>query len=209
MAASRPLIEGKDFSVCFRIGPDPSVAVISFHSGAGEHGALEIADALAQELGCSLYIFENTMGVYADTHTTSNNFDDPRAVAAVEYAQVAVAMHGAANRSDFPAMCTFVGGTNKYLRMAFIRRLREDGRFGAVDAVLDSLFWRDLEKQESRIAPSSEEYNAKWIQIYVMPFSRREITTNRAVDNFRPLERPMLRFLQRRLGRYWDETVNR
>ena len=130
MAASRPLIEGKDFSVCFRIGPDPSVAVLSFHSGAGEHGAQEIADALAQELGCSLYIFENTMGVYADTHTTSNNFDDPRAVAAVEYAQVAVAMHGAANRSDFPAMCTFVGGSNTDLRMAFIRRLREDGRGG-------------------------------------------------------------------------------
>ena len=137
MAASRPLIEGKDFSVCFRIGPDPSVAVLSFHSGAGEHGALEIADALAQELGCSLYIFENTMGVYADTHTTSNNFDDPRAVAAVEYAQVAVAMHGAANSPDFPPMCTFVGGSNTDLRMAFIRRLREDGRFGAVDAVLD------------------------------------------------------------------------
>ena len=137
MAASRPLIEGKDFSVCFRVGPDPSVAVLSFHSGAGEHGAQEIADALAQELGCSLYIFENTMGVYADTHTTSNNFDDPRAVAAVEYAQVAVAMHGAASSPDFPAMCTFVGGTNTDLRMAFIRRLREDGRFGAVDAVLD------------------------------------------------------------------------
>ena len=86
MAASRPLIEGKDFSVCFRVGPDPSVAVLSFHSGAGEHGAQEIADALAQELGCSLYIFENTMGVYADAHTTSNNFDDPRAAAAKRWA---------------------------------------------------------------------------------------------------------------------------
>ncbi|KAF0127666.1 MAG: hypothetical protein FD189_1450 [Elusimicrobia bacterium] len=100
--------EGRDYSVeAYDRGSRVSVLVP--HGGDLERGAARVARQLAGA-DWNLYIFNAWLGRDSGRlHVTSARFDDPRAVALAEKADLAVSVHGQADRGEW--VC--VGGANE------------------------------------------------------------------------------------------------
>ena len=105
-------VEGQDYRIRVEVR-DPRVLIMAPHGGKIEPATSEIAEAIAG-VDYSLYSFE---GLKADgnsvLHIESHLFDEPRALQAVEKADIVVTVHGQIDRRDEFVM---VGGLNDGLR---------------------------------------------------------------------------------------------
>ena len=116
-------VEGRDFRIRVELR-DPRVLIMAPHGGRIEPATAEIAEAIAGK-DYSLYIFE---GLKADgngvLHIESHLFDEPRALRAVEEADIMVTVHGQVDQKKEFAM---VGGLNDSLRSEIQRQLEAAG----------------------------------------------------------------------------------
>jgi phage replication-related protein YjqB (UPF0714/DUF867 family) len=116
-------IEGRDYRIRIHLKDGP-VLVMAPHGGKIEPGTTEIAEAIAG-MDHSFYSFE---GLKADgnnlLHLESHLFDEPRALKAVETADIVVAVHGQLDQKDEFVM---VGGLNDGLRLEIKRQLEKTG----------------------------------------------------------------------------------
>jgi phage replication-related protein YjqB (UPF0714/DUF867 family) len=120
--------EGKDYRILIREGRT-SIAVIAPHGGGIEIGTSELARAIAGDEH-HLYCFEGIRpGELNHLHLTSTRFDEPRGVALVQRADLAVSIHICSGDKKL----VFVGGRHHELKTAAIKALRATG----LDAVLD------------------------------------------------------------------------
>ena len=105
-------VEGQDYRIRVEVR-DPRVLIMAPHGGKIEPATSEIAEAIAG-VDYSFYSFE---GLKADgnsvLHIESHLFDEPRALQAVEKADIVVTVHGQIDRRDEFVM---VGGLNDGLR---------------------------------------------------------------------------------------------
>lgn len=113
--------EGEDYQVRFH-RRDGRVLIMAPHGGNIEPMTSEIAEAIAGE-NYSLYSFE---GLKAEgnrgLHIESHLFDEPRALQAVEKADIVVTVHGQLNHQEEFIM---VGGLYVDLRSEIRRQLEE------------------------------------------------------------------------------------
>jgi phage replication-related protein YjqB (UPF0714/DUF867 family) len=116
-------MEGQDYQVRMKLREGP-VLVIAPHGGKIEPMTAEIAEAIAGE-DYSFYAFE---GLKKDgngvLHIESHLFDEPRALDAVEKAEVVITVHGQIDQKEEFVM---VGGLNEELRTEIMKQLRESG----------------------------------------------------------------------------------
>jgi phage replication-related protein YjqB (UPF0714/DUF867 family) len=115
--------EGRDYRI--RIAPkNGHVLVMAPHGGKIEPGTAEIAEAIAGH-DYSFYSFE---GLRADgnsvLHIESHLFDEPRALEAVEKADIVITIHGQLNQKDAFVM---IGGLNDSLGSEIKRQLEASG----------------------------------------------------------------------------------
>jgi phage replication-related protein YjqB (UPF0714/DUF867 family) len=115
--------EGRDYRIRTNLRDD-RILVVAPHGGKIEPGTTEIAEAIAGT-DYSFYSFE---GLKADgnglLHLESHLFDEPRALAAVEKADVVITVHGQLDQKDDFVM---VGGLNTHLRSEIKRQLEQAG----------------------------------------------------------------------------------
>jgi phage replication-related protein YjqB (UPF0714/DUF867 family) len=115
--------EGKDYQVRYQ-RRDERVLIMAPHGGKIEPMTSEIAEAIAKD-DYSFYSFE---GLKADgnsvLHIESHLFDEPRALKAVEKADVVVTVHGQLNHKEEFIM---VGGLHVDLRSEIRRELEAAG----------------------------------------------------------------------------------
>ena len=97
--------------VCLVDDRDPRVVVMAPHGGGIERGTSPLARQIAGE-EFALYMFngKKKTGNWV-LHITSTRFDEPRAVALVERAEVVLAIHGVAGGEEF----VMVGGGDEDL----------------------------------------------------------------------------------------------
>ncbi len=99
------------------------IAVVAPHGGRIEAGTSQTAALIAADI-FSLYCFE---GLVAGRrlHITSARFDEPRAVALVESCDIAIGVHGRADRDDHRTI--WLGGLHVSLRDAIGAALERVG----------------------------------------------------------------------------------
>ena len=99
------------------------IAIVAPHGGRIEAGTSQTAALIAADL-FSLYCFE---GLVAGRrlHITSARFDEPRALALVESADIAIGVHGRADRGDHRTI--WLGGLHESLRDAIGAALERAG----------------------------------------------------------------------------------
>ncbi len=99
------------------------IAIVAPHGGRIEAGTSQTAALIAADL-FSLYCFE---GLVAGRrlHITSARFDEPRALALVESSDIAVGVHGRADRGDHRTI--WLGGLHESLRDAIGAALERTG----------------------------------------------------------------------------------
>ncbi len=116
-------VEGQDYRVRIELR-DPSVLIMAPHGGEIEPTTAAIAETIAGT-NYSFYAFE---GLKKDgnsgLHIESHLFDEPRALRAVEKADVVITVHGQIDQKDEFVM---VGGLNDSLRSAIEQQLKESG----------------------------------------------------------------------------------
>ena len=116
-------VEGRDYRIRIE-SRDPRVLILAPHGGRIEPATVEIAEAIAGT-NYSFYAFE---GLKRDgnnvLHIESHLFDEPRALKAVEKADVVIAVHGQIDRKDGFIM---VGGLDTHLRSEIERQLETSG----------------------------------------------------------------------------------
>ena len=116
-------VEGQDYRIRIELR-DPSVLIMAPHGGKIEPTTGEIAEAIAGSVYCS-YVFE---GLKADgngvLHIESHLFDEPRALKAVEKAEVVITVHGQIDQKEAFIM---IGGLNENLRSRIKRQLEAAG----------------------------------------------------------------------------------
>ncbi len=116
-------VEGQDYRIRIELR-DPRVLIIAPHGGKIEPATAEVAEAIAG-IDYSFYSFE---GLKADgngvLHIESQLFDEPRALRAVEKANVIVTVHGQIDRKEEFVM---VGGLDDGLRSEIQRQLERAG----------------------------------------------------------------------------------
>ena len=116
-------VEGQDYRIRIELR-DPRVLILAPHGGRIEPATAEIAEAIAGT-NYSFYAFE---GLKRDgnnvLHIESHLFDEPRALKAVEKADVVIAVHGQINRKDGFIMA---GGLDTHLRSEIERQLETSG----------------------------------------------------------------------------------
>jgi phage replication-related protein YjqB (UPF0714/DUF867 family) len=114
---------GVDYEVRLRdLGT--KIVVLAPHGGKIEPGTSQIAEAIAGD-DWSLYCFEGLRSGSGDLHITSEHFDEPQAVALIEAADTAVAVHGRADLGD-PAT-VWLGGRDSAFRDAVAATLAAAG----------------------------------------------------------------------------------
>lgn len=116
--------EGVDYRIC--MSPRESdVLILTPHGGKIESGTSEITNAGAGD-SYTAYCFEGCQPSrnYVDLHITSGNFDEPRALGAVDRARFVVAIHGYRDRERAFVM---VGGLDQKLRKAIEISLTDAG----------------------------------------------------------------------------------
>ncbi|MGD9540075.1 poly-gamma-glutamate hydrolase family protein [Methylocystis sp.] len=117
-------IEGVDYRIRMTERAS-SIAIIAPHGGLIETGSSEIAGAIAADR-FSLYCFEGLIQANsARLHITSSRFDEPRALALVSAAEVAIGVHGRKDRGDEASI--WVGGLHESLRDAICEALTSAG----------------------------------------------------------------------------------
>lgn len=116
-------VEGQDYRIRIELR-DPRVLVLAPHGGRIEPATVEIAEAIAGT-NYSFYAFE---GLKEDgnnvLHIESHLFDEPRALKAVEEADVVITVHGQIDQKDEFIMA---GGLDKPLRSEIERQLEASG----------------------------------------------------------------------------------
>jgi len=125
-ALRRSRVEGRDYRIVVRPGAAGcDTAVIAPHGGAIEpHTSLVAAAVAGADLG--LYCFEGRMRHgNAGLHVTSENFDEPGALALVKTAARVVAIHGRKDRGA-PATVEY-GGKDAQLAARIAERLERAG----------------------------------------------------------------------------------
>ena len=115
--------EGQDYRIRIELR-DPRVLIMAPHGGKIEPMTAEIAEAIAG-INYSFYSFE---GLKADgnsvLHIESHLFDEPRALQAIEKADVVITVHGQIDQKDEFVM---VGGLHDSLRLEIIQQLEAAG----------------------------------------------------------------------------------
>jgi len=116
-------VEDKDYQIRMSL-KDEHILVMAPHGGKIEPGTTEIAEAIAG-MDYSFYSFE---GLKADRnsvlHIESHLFDEPRALEAVEKADVVITVHGQIDQKDEFVM---IGGINIDLGSEIRRQLEAGG----------------------------------------------------------------------------------
>jgi phage replication-related protein YjqB (UPF0714/DUF867 family) len=117
-------IEGVDYRIHVDERASP-FAIVAPHGGLIEPGTSEISAAIAADR-FSLYCFEGLTKVDGRSlHITSTRFDEPRALALVSAAEVAIGVHGRKDRKDEASI--WVGGLHETLRDAICEALASAG----------------------------------------------------------------------------------
>jgi phage replication-related protein YjqB (UPF0714/DUF867 family) len=117
-------IEGVDYRICVMKRASP-IAIVAPHGGLIEPGTSQIAAAIAADR-FSLYCFEGlNRANSARLHITSARFDEPRALALVSAAEVAIGVHGRKDGGDDASI--WVGGLHESLRDAIYGALASSG----------------------------------------------------------------------------------
>ncbi len=116
-------MESRDYRIRVE-SRDPRALIMAPHGGRIEPTTAEIAEAIAG-MDYSFYSFD---GLKADgngvLHIESHLFDEPRALRAVESADILVTVHGQVDQKEKFVM---VGGLNQGLRSEIRRRLEAAG----------------------------------------------------------------------------------
>lgn len=124
-ALSSEMQEGEDFHICFSVGEDQRVLIIAPHAGKIEPGTSEISKAIAGDL-FSFYLLEGALPKSnGDLHITSHNFDEPRALAALERCDFALGIHGRSERDDPSSI--WLGGLDTDLIGLLVTHLSDAG----------------------------------------------------------------------------------
>lgn len=113
--------EGEDFAVRLRPGRS-GYCIAAPHGGWIERGTEYLADAVAGREH-AFYAFSGLKRRSAHLHITSDNFDEPRALALLAGVDTVVTFHGARGRER----CTWFGGLDMALRASLQTALREAG----------------------------------------------------------------------------------
>jgi len=116
-------VEGQDYRIRVELR-DPRVLIMAPHGGKIEPATAEIAEAIA-DMDYSLYSFE---GLKANgnsvLHIESHLFDEPRALQAVEKADIVITVHGQIEQKEEFVM---VGGLHDLLRSRVKEQLEAAG----------------------------------------------------------------------------------
>jgi phage replication-related protein YjqB (UPF0714/DUF867 family) len=116
-------VEGQDYRIRIELR-NPRVLIMAPHGGRIEPATVELAEAIA-ETNYSFYAFE---GLKKDgnrgLHIESHLFDEPRALKAVEKADVVITVHGQIDQKDEFIMA---GGLDTHLRPEIERQLETSG----------------------------------------------------------------------------------
>jgi phage replication-related protein YjqB (UPF0714/DUF867 family) len=116
-------VEGQDYRIRIALR-DPRVLIIAPHGGKIEPTTTEIAEAIAG-VNYSFYSFEGLKaGGNSVLHIESHDFDEPRALQAVEKASIVVTVHGQVDQKDEFVM---LGGLNDGLRSEIKHQLETSG----------------------------------------------------------------------------------
>jgi phage replication-related protein YjqB (UPF0714/DUF867 family) len=99
------------------------IAIVAPHGGRIEAGTSQTAALIAADV-FSLYCFEGLVSGRR-LHITSARFDEPRALALVESSDIAVGVHGRADRGDHRTI--WLGGLHESLRDAIGAALERVG----------------------------------------------------------------------------------
>ena len=99
------------------------IAIVAPHGGRIEAGTSQTAALIAADV-FSLYCFEGLVSGRR-LHITSARFDEPRALALVESADIAIGVHGRADRGDHRTI--WLGGLHESLRDAIGAALERVG----------------------------------------------------------------------------------
>jgi phage replication-related protein YjqB (UPF0714/DUF867 family) len=116
-------VDGQDYRIRIELR-DPRVLIMAFHGGKIEPTTTEVAEAIA---GMD-YSFYSLEGMKPDRnsllHIESHLFDEPRALEAVEEAEVVITVHGQIDQKDGFVM---VGGLHDGLRAEMEKQLETAG----------------------------------------------------------------------------------
>ena len=116
-------VEGQDYRIRIELR-DPRVLIMAPHGGKIEPMTAEVAESIAG-MDYSFYSFD---GLKADgnsaLHIESHFFDEPRALEAVQKADVVITIHGQIDQKEEFVM---VGGLNDILRSKIIQELERAG----------------------------------------------------------------------------------
>jgi phage replication-related protein YjqB (UPF0714/DUF867 family) len=116
-------VEGQDYWIRIEIR-DPCILIMAPHGGKIEPATGEIAEAIAGT-NYSLYVFQGLKKERNSVlHIESHFFDEPRALQAVQNAEVVITVHGQIDQKDGFVM---VGGLNDGLRSAMEQQLKKSG----------------------------------------------------------------------------------
>ncbi|MEN8259889.1 MAG: poly-gamma-glutamate hydrolase family protein, partial [Pseudomonadota bacterium] len=121
---SRYEAEGRDYRIHLRRG-NYGIVIGAPHGGRIERGTMAIADAIAGGEH-TYYCFEGTEPKLKQNrvlHITSDHFDEPCALHAVQSARRVITIHGATGLE--PAV--FAGGLDLVLRRAVLSAMRDRG----------------------------------------------------------------------------------
>ena len=99
------------------------IAIVAPHGGRIEAGTSQTAALIAADV-FSLYCFEGLVSGRR-LHITSARFDEPRALALVESSDIAIGVHGRADRGDHRTI--WLGGLHESLRDAIGAALERVG----------------------------------------------------------------------------------
>jgi phage replication-related protein YjqB (UPF0714/DUF867 family) len=113
---------GVDYRItlCDRASP---FSVLAIHGGKIEPATAEIAMAIAGN-DFNSYIFEGIQKPAWDLHVTSNNYDEPAAVAMVGKSRACISIHGF-RESHKRQVC--IGGLNEKLKSLILHNLLQTG----------------------------------------------------------------------------------
>jgi phage replication-related protein YjqB (UPF0714/DUF867 family) len=115
-------VEGRDYKIRIDLR-DPRVLIMAPHGGNIERTTSEIAEAIAG-LAYSFYSFEGSKADSSVLHIESHLFNEPRALEAVQKADVIITIHGQIDQKEEFVM---VGGMNGSLRSKIIQELERAG----------------------------------------------------------------------------------
>ncbi len=115
-------VEGQGYRIRIELR-DPRILIMAPHGGKIEPMTAEVAEAIAGR-DYSLYRFEGLKAGSSVLHIESHLFDEPRALQAIEKADIVVTVHGQINQKDEFVM---IGGLNAHLCSEIKHQLEVSG----------------------------------------------------------------------------------